>query len=63
MHAAVSLLGWILPDTGTAATATSRTDEDIPFELPDELQDPLAVLDGDREKVTQTDRQVAATDT
>jgi hypothetical protein len=53
MHVAMGMLGWLLPDTHTVVKATSPQDEEISAELPDELKDPFAVLDRDRENPTQ----------
>jgi hypothetical protein len=47
LHVVAGLLGWVIPDTDAAVKAASLDDEDFSGELPDELQDPLAVLDRD----------------
>ena len=50
LHSAAGLLGWLIPDTDAVVKATSLEDKDFHGELPDELQDPFAVLDRDRQK-------------
>lgn len=49
LHVAVGLLGWLIPDKDAVVKATSLEDDDFHGELPDELKDPLAVLDRDRQ--------------
>ena len=49
IHVAMGMLGWLIPDNETAVRATSLESEDISAELPDELKDPFAALDRDRE--------------
>lgn len=49
LHVASSLLGWRVPDTVAEVRATSLENEDIDSPLPEELQDPFAVLDRDRQ--------------
>ena len=53
LHVAVGLLGWLIPDTGEVVKATRLEDEDFHGELPDELQDPLAILNRDRQNIAQ----------
>ena len=43
MRVAMTLLNWILPDTEAVVKARSHVDD--PVQLPDELNDPLSVLD------------------
>ena len=47
LHVALSLLGWVLPDTGGVVEATDSDDKHNHEQLPDELRDPLAILDRD----------------
>lgn len=49
IHVAMGMLGWLIPDTETVVKATSLESEDISAELPDDLKDPFAALDRDRE--------------
>ncbi len=51
LHAAINLLGWLIPDTETVVKATSVEDGDLQPELPVELRDPFAVLDRERPTV------------
>ena len=49
IHVAMCMLGWLIPDSEPAVKATSLENVDISAELPDDLKDPFAALDRDRE--------------
>ena len=49
LHAAASLLGWVLPDNDEVVDATSNGNEGSFGELPLELQDSCAVFDRDHQ--------------
>ena len=51
LHVAIGLLGRLFPDTEAVVRATNLNDEGMQEELPEELRDPLAILDRDRLKV------------
>ena len=51
IRVAMGLLDWLLPETEEVVNAKSQEDAEMHVQLPDELRDPLAVLDRDRLRV------------